>query len=135
MHESLKEERTFLEDENIFEVAIRSLFEVSIHFFDCDSLQKRDCEIRDASRCCWDAEGNAVKFPFEGRNDEPDCFRSSRTCRNDVHRSCTCTPEVLVWEIEQVLIIRVAMNRRHEPFLNTKGVLEHLRHRRQAVCR
>ncbi len=40
-----------------------------------------------------------------------------------------------MWEIEQVLIIRVAVDRRHEARLNAKRIFKNFRHRSQTVRR
>ena len=74
-------------------------------------------------------------FPLQVRQHEADRPCGAGRGRDQVDRRSACTPKILVRQIEDRLVVRVRVNRRHEPVLDPEGVVEHLRHRCDAVRR
>jgi hypothetical protein len=69
------------------------------------------------------------------REDHADRTRGAGRGRDQVDRGRVRAPQILVREVEDLLIVRVRMDRRHEAVLDPPALVEHLRHRRDAVGR
>jgi hypothetical protein len=81
--------------------------------------------------------GNAdripVEFALQFRHNEPDRLRRARRGRDHVDGRGTRATEILVREVEDVLVIRVAVNRRHQALLDDELFMQNFHHRSEAV--
>ena len=76
-----------------------------------------------------------VDLALELRNDDADRARRAGRRRDQVDRSRTGAPQVLVRQVERPLVVRVRVDRRHEAVLDRERLVEQLRDGRDAVRR
>ena len=81
------------------------------------------------------ADRHAVDLSLQLGDDQPDRARGAGRGRDEVDRRRPCSPQILVRQVEDALVVRVRVDRRHEALLDREGVVEHLRERRDAVRR
>ena len=74
-----------------------------------------------------------IHFPLQLRNHQMQSLRCPRGTGNHVQSRSSRPPQILVRQIQQLLVIRVRVNRRHGSRLNAKRVVQHLRHGRQTI--
>ena len=82
------------------------------------------------------AHRHAVELALELRHDDADRPRGAGRGRDQVDRGGAGAAQVLVRQVEDLLVVRVRVDRRHEPLLDAvSSSCEHLRDRRDAVRR
>ena len=77
----------------------------------------------------------AVELPLHRRQHEARGPCCAGRCRDDVDRGGAGPSEVLVRQVEEVLIVRVRVDGRHQPADDAEGVVDDLDHRHEAVRR
>jgi hypothetical protein len=117
-------------DERIVRVAhdavertVRSLPVGIVHLVDRHVAPDANYEVGDRAGRDGRTNRDSVHLPFQVRHDEADRARSARRRRNQVDRGSAGAPQVLVREIEDLLVVRVRVDRRHEALLDGEGVM------------
>lgn len=103
-------------------------------FVDRGWLRNDTHKIREAHGRRRHPDGDAVQFSLERRDHKPDRLRGPRGRRDDIFRGAPGSPPILMGEIENALIIRVAVNGRHKAVHDPKTVIEDFGHRSEGVC-
>ena len=80
-------------------------------------------------------DGEAVELALQLGDHQPDRLGGARGGRNQVDRRGPRAPQVFVGHVLQALVGGVGVDRGHQPMHDADGVVEDLRHRRQAVGR
>src|SRR6185369_7981982 len=80
-----------------------------------------------------DAHRITVQFTFEFGEDEADGLGGAGGGRNHVDRGGAGTAKIFVREVEDLLIVRIAVDRGHRAFLYTEALVDDLHDRREAV--
>jgi hypothetical protein len=81
------------------------------------------------------ADREAVELARELRQHERDGLRGARRGRDEVDRRRARAAQVGVRRVEQALVARVGVDRRHEAVLDADRVVDRLGERREAVRR
>ena len=89
----------------------------------CLAAEPHD-EIRDRSGRDGRANGDPVDLPFEVGHDEADRPGCPRRRRDQVDRRRAGAPEVLVRQVEDLLVVRVRVDRGHEALLDREPVVQ-----------
>ena len=84
---------------------------------------------------CRHPDGDAVEPAGELRQHQADGPGGAGRGRDHVQRCGARAIQILVHLIERGLVVGVGVNRCHEAFVDTDGVVEYLYHRREAVGR
>ncbi len=90
-------------------------------------------EVGDGADRQRDPQREPVEASLHGLQDEAGGLGRAGRGRHDVDGRPTGPSGVLVRQVEQVLIVRVGVHRRHEPADDLEGVVDHLHHRDEAV--
>ena len=90
----------------------------------------RDVRNRSLDQLCRGASAESLL----GACAELDRFRRASGRRDDVERCRTRTSQVLVWKIQNTLIVRVGVDGRHQTLDDSEFILNDFRSRCQAVC-
>ena len=70
-----------------------------------------------------------------GRDHEADGLGGTGRCRDHRHRCRAGAVEILVHRVQRRLVARIGVDRGHEAVFDAESILQHLRHRRQAIGR
>src|SRR6478752_6274461 len=102
-----------------------------------DARRPRDVgrEVDDADGRGRDPQAEAVELALEVRDDEREGLRRAGRRRDDVLSGRARPARVLVGDVEDPLVVRVAVDRVHQAALDAEQVVDHLRGRREAVRR
>ena len=92
-------------------------------------------EIDDGDRRRRHAERIAVEAAGQIGNDQGEGLGRAGRRRDDVHRGRPGAPEILVGQIEDALVVRIGVNRRHHPLLDAERLVDDHDRRGQAVGR
>ena len=79
------------------------------------------------------ADGDAVELAVQLGDHEPDRLGGAGGGGDQVDRRRARAPEVAVRRVLEALIRRVGVDRGHDPALDAHGVVQHARHRAEAV--
>src|SRR2546430_2592136 len=92
-----------------------------------------DDQVRDRPGRYGCPDGDAVHLALQIGQHQSDCTSGPRRRRNEVDRRRACTAQVLVWEVEDLLVVGVGVNGGHESLFDRAGVVEHFGEWRNAV--
>ena len=90
-------------------------------------------QIRDRSVGHGHAHRHAIHLALQLGEGERRGLRRAGRGGYDVHGRRSPSAQILVREVQQVLVVRVRVHRRHERPIDAEAVLQHLGHRRDAV--
>jgi len=119
--------------QNALKSAFAGGFHGGVYRFFCCFLVDLNHEIHERNHRRWDANRDAVHFPFQSRNHKADGFGGSGGRGEHVERSRSCSAKVLVIIIMEVLIVGVSMNGRHQTALDSKIFMQHFCHWSESV--
>ena len=118
-----------------FSAPVDDVLERGVHFFgarllvhDRDEIDHRHVRRRHAHR-------EAVELALQLRQHLADRGGRAGAGRNHRQRRRAGAPQVLVRQVEQLLVVRVRVNRRHPALPDAELLMDDLRERRQAVRR
>ena len=83
---------------------------------------------------CRHAQGEPIEFAFEFGKHEANGFGSAGRSGNDRQRGGASATKVAVWQIEQLLIIRVRVNCSHQSFFDAEIFMQDFGEWSQTVC-
>ena len=106
-----------------------------VDVLDGDLAPQPDDEIGQRPRRDGRAHRDAVDLALQIRQHEPDRAGRARGRRDEVDRRRPSAPEILVGQVEDLLVVRVRVDRRHESLLDREGVVQDLGERRDAIRR
>ena len=102
---------------------------------DRDGFVRREREVHERNVDRRHPDRQAVELTLELRNDLADGLRRAGARRDHADGSGARTPEILVRQIQQILVVRVGVDRGHQPTLDAEGIEHHLGDGREAVRR
>jgi hypothetical protein len=101
---------------------------------DGDGLLGDEGEIDDRDVGRGDADGEAVQLAGHLRDDELEGLGGSGAGRDNGESGGAGAAQVLVWRVQDDLIVGVAVDGGHDAGRDAEGVVEDLDDRREAVC-
>ena len=90
-------------------------------------------EVHDRAGDHGRAHGDPVQLAVQLRNNDADRLGGAGGGGHEVRRCGAGAPEVLVRAVLEVLVGGVGVDRRHDPAFDSDGVVQHARHRPEAV--
>ena len=127
------DERLIGEIQDTFHRAFRSRLECSIQLFCRRVALGREYEIDQADIRGRHANRRTIQFPLQIRQHQSDRARCAGGGGDHVLRTATGPPQILVNLVEHALIVRIAVDRGHEPTFDPDRVVQDLGNRRQAI--
>ena len=106
-----------------------------VELFDRGRAADGGREVDDADGRCRDAQAEAVELALEVRDDEGEGLRRAGRGRDDVLAGAPGAARVLVRDVEDALVVGVAVDGVHQPLLDGDQVVDDLGRRREAVRR
>ena len=129
-----RDERLVAHVEDAFErTRGRGFLERRVHRFDGGGTFDFRSEIDDRHVRGRHAQRDAVDLALHLGDDKPGRFGGTGRRRNDAERRGPGAAHVLVGEIEDLLVVGVAVHRRHEPVLESEIVHDDFDDRHEAV--
>src|SRR5690606_4498431 len=106
--------------------AVSGRFEGAVDLGDARLALEERRDVRYGARRRWHAQGRAVEYALELREDLGDGLRGARRGRDDVGGGVAGAAQVLVGRVEDALVVRVGVHRGHERLLHAEDLVEDL---------